>query len=413
MKLGGIFRWWRNPPVEAFGAAPAGSVVLNSKPEPQVRNLYETLAAFRFFAFAIGLGLFFVPKAGSVGLSDFLFIVGLAGIFNVSRILLPPYARWRSPVVEAAVLVAEALLAAFLVLRSGGLDSPFLVYSFVPILSASLFMEFKVSVAIAVLLVSGVVGAHTAAFFGLNAFPELLESNYLVFAILYMSGVALVALLPFSVNLNRLARLRSVAERKEREALRREVHDEVAQTLAFLSLKLKRAEERHLEKGSLTARDIDDVSRGVERCYLSLRDYLDRTEETLAKPLESMLSDIVKESRLDTGLRIKYSMSGAPRALPPKMARHLVQIVRESLANAAKHAVASKVEMKLEWSPQGVVVRVRDDGRGFSPTAPRGHGISIMEERAKLIGATMHILSIPGEGTELVLTCPLGAGGMA
>ncbi|MDP2952225.1 MAG: hypothetical protein Q8O76_02770, partial [Chloroflexota bacterium] len=128
MRLERMLGWWAETPSKAFGLTD----VSNGKRDPHARTLYQTHAAFRFFAFAIGLGLFFVPKAGAIDLSEFLVLVGLAGAFNVSRILLPPFARWRSPVVEAVFLAAEALVAVLLVLKSGGLDSPFLVYSFVP-----------------------------------------------------------------------------------------------------------------------------------------------------------------------------------------------------------------------------------------------------------------------------------------
>jgi two-component system sensor histidine kinase UhpB len=80
--------------------------------------------------------------------------------------------------------------------------------------------------------------------------------------------------------------------------------------------------------------------------------------------------------------------------------------VGEALANVAKHAYSHHTWVTLESTSGVVMVKVRDDGRGFSSSQPHGHGLGIMAERAALVGATVEVRSAPGQGTEVVITCP-------
>ena len=97
--------------------------------------------------------------------------------------------------------------------------------------------------------------------------------------------------------------------------------------------------------------------------------------------------------------------------LPTMSKRQLLQIAREALANVAKHADPTEVWLELEYEPGWVTMRIRDNGRGFSASQPRGHGLDIMKERADVIGASLTVESTPGEGTEVVVACPRGQDG--
>ena len=91
--------------------------------------------------------------------------------------------------------------------------------------------------------------------------------------------------------------------------------------------------------------------------------------------------------------------------MPAEVQVALYRLCQEGLNNIAKHAGASRVDIKLQYERGAVELRIRDDGRGFDPeqTSPGHYGLSMMRERAKAIGATLSITSQPGHGTEIVI----------
>jgi len=78
-------------------------------------------------------------------------------------------------------------------------------------------------------------------------------------------------------------------------------------------------------------------------------------------------------------------------------------MTQEALNNIAKHAAANQVTITGCYDPERVQLRITDDGRGFDPSAlaPESLGLGIMRERAANIGATLHVDSQPGAGTEV------------
>jgi signal transduction histidine kinase len=234
-----------------------------------------------------------------------------------------------------------------------------------------------------------------------------LSGNYLVLSSLYWAVCFLIVSLPFVANLNWQRRVRSESLATERQRLRREVHDNVAQTLAFLSLKIQRAEQRAAEgRIAITERDVAEIGSVVERAYLAVRDYLDGADEEGEGPLAANLTSMTGQWSRDTGLPLELSATGEEGELPANTKFQLLQVTKEALANVAKHAYPNHVWVDLECSPEAVTIRVRDDGRGFSAAGIRGHGMGIMSERTSMAGAgtELDISSTLGEGTEVVVS---------
>lgn len=129
--------------------------------------------------------------------------------------------------------------------------------------------------------------------------------------------------------------------------------------------------------------------------------------QTSEKPLRTRLALAAGQWSRDTGFPVQMSLAETEHVLPDRTNVQLLQITREALANVAKHSTASQVWVELGQRPDGVAISVRDDGQGFSESQPRGHGLDIMRERAALLSATLTISSAPGEGTEVVVVCPV------
>ena len=271
-------------------------------------------------------------------------VIILVGSYNVYSILgrFNP-ARPRT-VAHPISLGVDVLLSYTLILLTGGLDSPFLIYSLSSILTASLLMNLGFAVAMAGILAVAVSGVHVLPGLGISNLPWVLSRNYLVLALLYSAVCLLIVNLPFLANLNWQRRVRSESMAWERQRLRRDVHDTVAQTLAFLSLKMKLAEQR-VSRGRtpITQRDVSEIGSVVERTYLAVRDYLDGTGEESDDPLGIQLRLVVDQWSRDTGLPAETTVTGEEGELPAPVKFQLLQVAREALANVAKHAYSKNV----------------------------------------------------------------------
>ena len=86
----------------------------------------------------------------------------------------------------------------------------------------------------------------------------------------------------------------------------------------------------------------------------------------------------------------------------------LFRVLQECLSNAAKHAAAKGVQVKLAFEPDRILLSVRDDGKGFDPAhTPAGHyGLLNMRERAMKLGGQLIVDSAPGAGTALSFSLP-------
>ena len=90
--------------------------------------------------------------------------------------------------------------------------------------------------------------------------------------------------------------------------------------------------------------------------------------------------------------------------------REIVLFLKESLTNAQKHAGATSVTVRINWSDSTLTMRVGDNGSGFdlsSPETGRGRGLLNFQARARVLGGTCHIESAPGAGTNVILEIPL------
>ena len=98
----------------------------------------------------------------------------------------------------------------------------------------------------------------------------------------------------------------------------------------------------------------------------------------------------------------------AAQLLAPEQAMHVLNIAREALSNALRHAKAHTVSLVLEREPTGVRLMVEDDGIGIQAGAPQeGEGLKNMAARAARLHANMHVSSEPGRGTRITCELPM------
>jgi signal transduction histidine kinase len=132
--------------------------------------------------------------------------------------------------------------------------------------------------------------------------------------------------------------------------------------------------------------------------------------------LEVQLTRLVEEFQVGTAMQIQISVAPAvaDAALPETVAEHLLQVAREALANAVKHAQADACAVRVERTRTRLALTIWDNGVGFNPNARRSvrqRGLRNIRARARELGGALRISSQPDQGTRILVTVPVTQGG--
>jgi two-component system, NarL family, sensor kinase len=205
----------------------------------------------------------------------------------------------------------------------------------------------------------------------------------------------------------------SAARSAERTRLAREIHDTLAQDLTAIALQLESALREVPDPSSPLAQRIGkalsvarDSMTQARASVLSLR-----SDPLEGRPLAAALAALARRLTSETGIRVAFRERGAT-ALPYETEGELFRIASEALTNARLHAGASRIDVELSAGETSVALRIRDDGSGFDSAVrdDERYGLRGMEERARLIGATLRIASDRGAGTDIEAAVPRSAG---
>ncbi len=201
-------------------------------------------------------------------------------------------------------------------------------------------------------------------------------------------------------------RRRAIAEDHERIA--RDLHDSVIQELFAVGLGLQslaseRTDERLVARLDQAIASIDDTIRGIRRAIFDVRN-----EPALTRGTRALIADIVTSMTAALGFEPELRFIGADIEVPSVVVEHVAPVVREALANVAKHARAGRAEVVVETGDSAVVVRVTDDGRGFDDedVSHRG-GLVNLARRAALLGGGLEVRRADAGGTALEWRVPL------
>lgn len=198
---------------------------------------------------------------------------------------------------------------------------------------------------------------------------------------------------------------------EERQRIARELHDSIAQTLGWLSLKLEMlADDLKAQPRERLEQDVSTMQRVVREAVYDVRESILALRQNPAQRLVPAVSAWIRDFRRRTGLDVEFRITDKDIHIPPIIEVEVFRIVQEALTNVRKHAHARHVDVDLHIQPHGIDLVVRDDGRGFSPDTPNGgdhFGLRIMRERAESLGGTFRVVSAPGQGTRIEVHIPL------
>ena len=198
------------------------------------------------------------------------------------------------------------------------------------------------------------------------------------------------------------------AQDSERARIARELHDDISQQVALLSIDLE------ILKGSVPG-DLDglrgqalDRAHGIAKSVHDLAHRLYPAKLRLIGLVPALLALQREMERSDVVVNLVYE--DVPSALPPDLTLCVFRVVQEALQNAVKHSGAREVSVRLTGSDGGLALTIADDGTGFDVDGAMGSGLGLisMRERLEAVGGTLAIQSAPGAGTRLEVFAPLG-----
>lgn len=191
---------------------------------------------------------------------------------------------------------------------------------------------------------------------------------------------------------------------EERNRLARELHDSVTQMLFSITLTLQAGRVLLKKKPTQAEAQMDKAQQTAHEALAEMRSLIHqlRPASMQERGLVAALAGYLDAFRSRTGLNVTFHHRGEC-LLNEAQEQALFRIAQEALNNIVKHAQARQVEVDLVREDEGVILSVRDDGRGFSTSRPAGEprtwGLIGMRERAELLGGALHIESVPNQGT--------------
>lgn len=212
-------------------------------------------------------------------------------------------------------------------------------------------------------------------------------------------------------NANYRQRVEEIAVLEERTRISHELHDSLAQTLGWLSIKTELLEEDLKDGNTQESQQEMKVIRDVvkDACY-DVRESIDGLRTQPTGDLKLTTASWVAEFRQRSGLNIEFQTNDTPIPLSPRVEIELLRILQEALTNVRKHAQATHVHITLQQDETHVFLKIEDNGSGFDynePVKEKHFGIKIMQERAENLGGTFKIDSKPDEGTRVSARLPL------
>jgi len=206
------------------------------------------------------------------------------------------------------------------------------------------------------------------------------------------------------------------AQEGERKRISFELHDELGQSLSVLKLKLGSIERGLGDHGAKLRSDganvFQDIDQIIENIRRLSRDLSPALLEDLG--LSGALRWMVEEFARHNNNRVFFAIEDINDLLSNEAQIIIYRIFQEALNNIGKHAGAEQIFFRAEARKGNVSLVIEDDGRGFDMNGPlpenpdeKGFGLAAMEERARMLGASLEVQSRPGHGTRIGLTVPM------
>ncbi|MBN1135153.1 MAG: sensor histidine kinase [Anaerolineae bacterium] len=206
------------------------------------------------------------------------------------------------------------------------------------------------------------------------------------------------------------ATVEQLAVSRERNRLARDLHDTLAHSLAAIAVQLEALRTLLVHDAEAAEGTVDDLLHlarsGLDDSRKAIQALRTDRLETLG--LVGAVRDMLQPFQARTGIQANLSVAGQEPDLTGEEAQALFRIAEEALTNVELHAAAQKAAIRLAFGSDRIDLEIQDDGVGFDLGAvdPDRYGLTGMQERAAMIGATLEVSSRPDGGTRVRCTLP-------
>jgi PAS domain S-box-containing protein len=204
------------------------------------------------------------------------------------------------------------------------------------------------------------------------------------------------------------------AQEKERSRIARELHDDICQRLALLSMELEQADRVSHQSPEAVKKNLEEIRN---HCSEIAGDVQSLSHQLHSSKLEYLgaaaaIRGFCHEFSRQHEVSIEFSENNIPRHLPKDISLCLFRVTQEALHNAVKYSGVSEFRVELTATAEEIQLIVRDEGRGFDVEEAKksgGLGLLSMQERVHLVHGSLCVESKPGTGTSVLAVVPLAA----
>jgi PAS domain S-box-containing protein len=206
---------------------------------------------------------------------------------------------------------------------------------------------------------------------------------------------------------NRLTR----TQEEERSRIARDLHDDIGQRLALLTIDLEQMKLASEQAGSALARELEALVRTAGEITSDVHNVSRRLHPSQVEllGLAPALNNFCKEFANRNSMRIQFTSACLTCKVPEEASLCLFRVAQEAIRNVHKHSGCPEALVELDEVSGSLRLRISDRGNGFDPTsaeASQGLGLLSMEERLRSMGGELFVHSLPGGGTSIEASIP-------
>jgi PAS domain S-box-containing protein len=201
------------------------------------------------------------------------------------------------------------------------------------------------------------------------------------------------------------------AQEEERRRIARELHDDIVQRVAALSIGMSRIKRQAAAVDESIANELAGIQKTIHSLAQHVRQISHRLHPAVLEHggLMPALKAFAEEFSNAEDLEVQLSVPDTQEAIPPEVGMCVYRVVQEWLRNVAKHAHAKSVRVAVSIAGDDLHLTIKDEGKGFDVEKARGKGLGLVsiEERVRFCRGTVRITSAPNQGATLEAQIPL------